>query len=212
MPNLQDGQVPTYNATSNQWTNQTPASGGLPSYTTTQRDALGTPPSVFVIYNTTLNIPQFWNGSSWKDLYTAPAPTPTFAGATISQTISSNLETNLNSWSSQVATGITVGVGISDVFTTPTAGWYSLGFSLEILKPTGGGTNFETAILKIKQGGAAYHALQDKIASSGKNNSIFFGGSILIQMSASQTISMTTQVDRASSYEVTGMILLVKVD
>ena len=141
---------------------------------------------------------------------TAPAPTPTFAGASMSQTISSNAETTLTAWTSQIATGITVGT--PNVFTTATAGWYSLGFSLELEKPSGGGSNFEIAFLRIKQGGVNYHTLQNADAGTERNNCICFGGSILIQMSASQTISMTTQLDKANSYIVTGYVSLVKVD
>ena len=52
-----------------------------------------------------------------------------YAGAEISKTISVTTEFVLNTWSSQVADGITVGT--TNVFTTPTTGWYSLGFSVE---------------------------------------------------------------------------------
>jgi len=67
MPNLQDGQVPTYNATSNTWTNQTPASGGLPTYTTAERDAL-TPTTGLVIYNSTKGNIELYNGIFWVEV------------------------------------------------------------------------------------------------------------------------------------------------
>jgi len=141
---------------------------------------------------------------TWETL----ATTPTFAGASITETISSNAETTLTGWTSQVATGITIGT--PDVFTTPTAGWYSLGFSLEIDKDSG--ANFETLTFKIKRGGTDYHQLLYENASGVRSNAKCFGGSILIEMIVGQTISMTTQMDFANSYIVSGFVSLVKVD
>lgn len=40
----------------------------IPEYTTTQRDALATPPTSRLIYNTTTNHPNYWNGTTWISL------------------------------------------------------------------------------------------------------------------------------------------------
>ena len=40
----------------------------LGSMTTTQRDALSSPAAGTVIYNSTTNVAQVWNGSAWKDM------------------------------------------------------------------------------------------------------------------------------------------------
>ena len=68
MPNLQDGQVPTYNATTNQWTNQAPAGGGVPIYSTAERDALTGVANFTVISNSTTGTLQMYNNGSWTDI------------------------------------------------------------------------------------------------------------------------------------------------
>ena len=144
-------------------------------------------------------------------------PTPTYAGAQITQTItdSGGAQIDLDNWISQVATGITVANSSGDVnvFTAITTGWYSLGFSLQIEKPTGSGaTNFTFAILRIKRNNNTIHTLESKIASGGQNNTVTVGGSFLINMSAGQTITLRTNVDLVDTYKVTGFASLVKVD
>jgi len=64
MTNIQDGHVPTYNATSNTWINQ--SLNGIKVYTTTERNAL-TPYTGQVIYNTTDNALQVYD-SGWTQL------------------------------------------------------------------------------------------------------------------------------------------------
>ena len=61
-----DGQVLAYNATSKSWTNQI-ASGGLPSYSTDERDAL-TPSAGLVIYNKTKGNIELYNGNQWVEV------------------------------------------------------------------------------------------------------------------------------------------------
>ena len=40
----------------------------LGSMTTTQRDALSSPAAGTVIYNSTTNVAQVWNGAAWRDM------------------------------------------------------------------------------------------------------------------------------------------------
>lgn len=143
----------------------------------------------------------------WKNKPVAGSNTPIYAGASISKTIGVTTEFDLNTWSSQVADGINVGT--TNVFTTPTAGWYSLGFSLEC-QGTSSNT-FYKAILRIYRNGVAYHNLQDDDNGDELNYSITFGGSILIQMTApTDYITFSTEVN-ATQYLVTGFASLVKV-
>ena len=146
-------------------------------------------------------------GSDYAPSWTTPlAPASTYAGASISKTISVTTETVLNTWSSQVAVGINV--ASTDAFTTPTDGWYSLGYSFEC-QGTSSNT-FYAAILRIKRNGTTYQALQNHDTASELNYSVTFGGGILIQMTEGQYITFTAEVN-ATQYLVTGHASLVKV-
>lgn len=134
--------------------------------------------------------------------------TPVYASASISQNITSSTETILNNFTSQVAKGITVG-GVN-VFTTPTPGWYSLGFSTEFDSPSG----FKDCILRIKRNGSTFHELlhRDSGASGHIDLTRPIGGSILINMTDSDDIITFTAQSSSSSYSFTGTVSLVKVD
>lgn len=134
-----------------------------------------------------------------------------FAGAEISQTIDVSTQADLNEWTSQVANGITV--GSTNVFTTPTTGWYSLGYSFEFLATTNGDP-FKSCVLRIKKNGTNFHILKNADSGSIGHTDLSrtFGGSILINMAGdADFITFTAQSDN-TQYRVTGMVSLVKVD
>jgi hypothetical protein len=134
-----------------------------------------------------------------------------FAGAEISREITVTTEVDLDNWTSQVANGIAVGE--TNVFTTPTTGWYSLGYSIGF----GGVLNssvFKSCILKIKRNGTSIHNLkhQDSGATGHVDHTRPYGGSILVNMTApTDFITFTAQSD-SNRYLVTGFVSLVKVD
>ena len=220
-----NGFINIYEYANNLWTvsktiqNGSDTFGQIMSFTYDGKNiatsAFTTSPSIVYTYST---VPDYGstnqvltsNGNgppSWNNLASS---TPIYAGAGVSKTINGVSETTLNTWSSQVADGITVAT--TNTFTTPTAGWYSLGFSLEC-QGVNQTTYFTTAILRIKRNGTTFHALQDNDNPSGGsdlNLSVTFGGSFLIQMTEGQNITFTTEVN-SGSYLVTGFASLVKV-
>ena len=170
-------------------------------------------PSLEQLTNTSIENPvndevlTYENGL-WKNS-TASSPTSTFAGCRISQPITSTAETNITDWTSQVHTGITFVDGFR-AFTTPTAGWYSLSFSLEV---QGAPTVFTYSILRIKKNNSNIHALQndDYSAVGDRDYSRCLGGSFLVYMEPADYITFSSQAN-SSSYLVSGYCSLVKVD
>ncbi len=135
-----------------------------------------------------------------------------YGSATITDVIVFN--GNLDNWSSQVATGITVAntLGDANVFTAITEGWYSLGFSFQ-LKGTNPANNFTVVTLTIIRSGTTIHTLQDDDRPAGRpdnNISITMGGTILIQLTAGQTITFNVTVD-SDNHTVSGFASLVKI-
>ncbi len=134
-----------------------------------------------------------------------------YAGASISQIIGPavNVETTLNNWTSQVASGITGGA--TNVFTAQSSGWYSLGFSFNC-KGTTNYNNFTKVFLRIKKNGTNYHVLNDDDrpgAGDDVNISITFGGSIFIDLNTNDIITFTIQVN-SDNHTLTGYCSLEK--
>ena len=134
-----------------------------------------------------------------------------YAGASISQIIGPavNVETTFNSWTSQVASGITAGA--TNVFTAQSSGWYSLSFSISC-KGTNKYNNFTEVILRIKKNGTNYHVLNDDDRPPGStdiNTAITFGGGIFIDLNTNDSITFTIQVN-SDNHTVTGYCSLEK--
>ena len=132
-----------------------------------------------------------------------------YSSAKLSQQISSINETILDNWTTEVSAGITV--GSTNVFTTPTAGWYLLSYSFEI-QANSSTSSVRDLIFRIKRDGTGYHVIREK--DLGDPFSVDSGGSILIQMTSGQTITITSEVQTkadSDAYTFSGYCSLVKV-
>jgi len=65
----QDDNVPTQDASAAFQVNSTARGFLPPRMTTTERDAISTPAAGLMVYNTTTNKAQCYNGSTWNDLF-----------------------------------------------------------------------------------------------------------------------------------------------
>ena len=140
---------------------------------------------------------------------TAPAPQviPIYANSTITQINIGLGYLPLNNWVSQVSVGITSGA--ASLFTTPTAGWYQLSFSLD-QRAAGAANNFRFSYIYILRNGTVIHEIVDNDPASELEDARTKGGGFLVQMSAGDIISFNTNVN-SGDYTVTGMASLVKV-
>ena len=146
------------------------------------------------------------NGSGSAVSWVSPVSN-IYAGASISQIFAYG--GTFSNWTSQVASGITV--GSTNVFTAQSSGWYSLGFSFNC-QGTNNFNNFTGVLVRIKKNGTDYHVLNDDDrppGSTDNNISITFGGSIFIDLNTNDIITFTIQVN-SDNHTVTGYCSLEK--
>lgn len=115
-------------------------------------------------------------------------------------------EIDIVGWESQIASGIDVGTG-SSVFSTPTPGWYSLGFSIAYK----GQSRFlgKNVTLRIKKDDVLLHTLRDRLPETYEGT---FGGNFLIEMGPNEKISFTISFQGNIKHNYSGMASLVRVE
>lgn len=123
------------------------------SFTTAQRDAIVNPTAGLLIYNTTTNTYQVYNGSTWQSAFTPAVPAPTVtgispgSGSTAGGTAVTITGTNFTGATAVTigGTAVTVfGVDNSTQISAVTAA-RSAGSGLSVLVTTPGGTNAANA-------------------------------------------------------------------
>ena len=130
-----------------------------------------------------------------------------YATSTISKTGLGLGVIPLDNWVSQVSVGITSGT--TNLFTTPTAGWYQLSFSLDQRRSTG--TNFVYSYIYILKNGTVIHEIVDADVSPELENARTKGGGFLVEMAIGDNISFSTNIG-STGYSVAGKASFVKVD
>ena len=140
---------------------------------------------------------------------TAPAPslTPIYANSTISQTGITSGYLPLTAWVSQVSVGITSGA--ANLFTTPTAGWYQLSFSLD-QRASSAANNFRFSYIYVLRNGISIHEIVDNDPATELEDARTKGGGFLVQMAIGDVLSFNTNVN-SGGYNVAGKASLVKV-
>tara|TARA_R110002095_G_scaffold216090_1_gene212070 strand:- start:16 stop:2706 length:2691 start_codon:yes stop_codon:yes gene_type:complete len=148
------------------------------------------------------------NGSTLPPSWVNPSTggTPIYANSTISQAFGPGY-LQLTSWSSQVSVGITSSG--TNLFTTPTPGWYQLSFSLD-QRAAGAANNFRYSYIYILRNGTTIHEIVDNDPMSELEDARTKGGGFLVQMGVNDIITFRTAVN-SGSYTVTGMASFVKV-
>jgi len=192
-----DLSIPTLDANGN------PA-GGTGLYTDAEINALPTPPAgqsddILLRYGQPgqmlvsqgYDLPPKWVSQS-----------PQFANARLNQNITSTGVQNLTSWTSQVAQGMTA------PFTTTTAGWYQLTFSLQ--QRASSTTLYNYAYLYVLKNSGIIHEVENFDQSPEVDLSRTGGGGFLVEMAAGESISFQTD-SNSSNYTVSGYASLVKV-